>query len=79
VAGNSNPVTPPPPADPSVVTMTVTLDKVTRIVTYNGPLGDWVTLLGMLEITSGMLHQAREREGQDTRRVLEPPPLTRRF
>lgn len=77
--GNSNPVTPPAPADPSVVTMTITFDKVTRAVSYSGPLGDWLTLFGMLELTRGMLHEARQRERQEKHRVLQPPPLTRRF
>jgi len=78
VAGNNQPVAAPAPANPAVVQITITYDRITKQVQYHGPLDDYVTLLGMLDMARLVLIEARLTKHPAGSIQLVGTPLTRR-
>lgn len=76
--GNNNPPPPVPAVNPSVVQIVISYDRITKQVQYSGPLEDYVTLLGMLDMARLVLIEARRSSHPEGPRLAIPTPLTRR-
>ncbi|MGH9669416.1 MAG: hypothetical protein ACRD3A_04815 [Terriglobales bacterium] len=79
MAGNNQPAAAPPPANPTVVQIVIPYDRITKQVQYQGPLDDYVTLLGMLDMARLILIKATlSKDLAGPRMVLPASAITKR-